>query len=365
MPRLYRPFTLLLIGSVLSAGPRSEWKPRPETHPNGPVGTRLEALRPAPLHFVMGPLELLTDWDAFRRQLKSLSELGIDGVTTDVWWGRVEPKRGQFDWSYYLKYAQLVKEAGLKWVPILSFHAAGGNVGDNVDEPLPPWVWDIAPDMRFISASGNISREYISFWVPDAYDLYESVMRSFAANFGPFREIIQKIYLSGGPAGEFRFPSYVPAFGWKYPGIGELQLYSHRAVVGFRSWLKRKYGAAEGISKAWGFPVELNDIWPPGDGEQFFRDGVNTVYGRDLLQYQQQVLEEHLFNILLERGAISFGVEAAPKPRLGSAIGTALWGGTQHETYRVSFISSSSLSSFTPSSRALSSLLPASAPTTR
>ena len=34
-----------------------------------------------------------------------------------------------------------ITAAGLDIAPILSFHQCGGNVGDDCDVPLPPWLW--------------------------------------------------------------------------------------------------------------------------------------------------------------------------------------------------------------------------------
>jgi hypothetical protein len=39
---------------------------------------------------------------------------GVDSVSTDVWWGLVEPAKGKFDWSYYEKVSDHITKAGLK-----------------------------------------------------------------------------------------------------------------------------------------------------------------------------------------------------------------------------------------------------------
>lgn len=50
---------------------------------------------------VMAPL-LVTDRGTFQRQLRDVKAMGVDAVSTDVWWGLVEKKADQqFDWSYY------------------------------------------------------------------------------------------------------------------------------------------------------------------------------------------------------------------------------------------------------------------------
>src|ERR1700683_3953048 len=95
------------------------------------LGAKGGAEEKAPLNYVMGPLGQVTNWDQFRNQLLSAKAMGIKAVTTDVWWGLVEAREGEFDWAYYEQYAKVVEECGLKWIPILSFHSAGKTVGDN------------------------------------------------------------------------------------------------------------------------------------------------------------------------------------------------------------------------------------------
>lgn len=55
---------------------------------------------------------------------------------------------------------------------VMSFHACGGNVGDNALVPLPPWVHKVGdsdPDIFFTdrpreSSPGQRNREYISWF---------------------------------------------------------------------------------------------------------------------------------------------------------------------------------------------------------
>src|SRR5690606_34907347 len=87
---------------------------------------------------VMAPLGRIHDWNTFKTQLATLKNAGVTGLTTDIWWGEFESRGdNQFDWSYYQHYARVLSEAGLEWIPILSFHQCGGNVGDDCNIPLP------------------------------------------------------------------------------------------------------------------------------------------------------------------------------------------------------------------------------------
>ena len=40
---------------------------------------------------------------------------------------------------------------------------------------------------------------------------------------------VEEVVVGAGPCGELRFPSYVEANGWRFPGVGEFQVRSKRA----------------------------------------------------------------------------------------------------------------------------------------
>ncbi len=85
----------------------------------------------------------MDNWSDFKKQLITLKNNGVYAITTDVWWGYVESEGdNKFDWSYYKTYGDTVRAAGLKWIPIISTHECGSNVGDSVNIPLPSWLWE-------------------------------------------------------------------------------------------------------------------------------------------------------------------------------------------------------------------------------
>ena len=98
--------------------------------------------KPVPV-YVMLPLNVVTndgevnDPEALERGLRALSEIGVEGVMIDVWWGIVErdgPRK--YDWAAYREVMDMIKDAGLKVQAVMSFHACGANVGDVVEIPL-------------------------------------------------------------------------------------------------------------------------------------------------------------------------------------------------------------------------------------
>ena len=110
--------------------------------------------------------ESAADWQNFEQELQTMKNLGIYAVSTDVWWGAVEGQGdGQFDWSYYDKISDEIIGAGLKWVPIFSFHQCGGNVGDSCNIPIPAWIWTkyigthgvrTTDDLKYQSEEGHL-----------------------------------------------------------------------------------------------------------------------------------------------------------------------------------------------------------------
>ncbi|TYR81359.1 family 14 glycosylhydrolase [Priestia megaterium] len=253
--------------------------------------------------YVMAPLGEVTDWDGFEKQLVQLKQNGVYALTTDVWWGLVEGEGdNKFDWSYYKKYADVVEKSGLKWVPILSTHQCGGNVGDDCNYPIPAWLWkkDSVENMAFRSESGFLNKEALAPWWKGIEKQYNDLYKSFAKNFADQEELIAKIYLSGGPAGELRYPSYQFADGWDYPERGQLQAYTKGAKNDFRSEMKQKYKNIKKLNIAWGTAYKSwNDIEPPSNGDAFFTSGqaYQTQYGKDFMGWYQGALENHLKTI--------------------------------------------------------------------
>ena len=58
-------------------------------------------------------------------------------------WCATERAPRQYVWTGYKQLFEMVRASGLKLQVVLSFHACGGNVGDMVQVPLPPWVLQV------------------------------------------------------------------------------------------------------------------------------------------------------------------------------------------------------------------------------
>ncbi len=247
-------------------------------------------------------------WEQFDKHLAEIKTYGVDGVSTDVWWGLVETSENVYDWSFYDRLSDHIIAAGLKWIPILSFHQCGGNIGDDCYVPLPSWLWTKlsgkvpsgkAAAVKFVSEQGNECNEYVSFWATDlVLDDYVRLMKAFQEHFAAKVGSIAEINVSLGPSGELRYPAYNKHDkGTDWPNRGALQCYSELASASFSAHILAKYTDEAGVEKAWGKPVtdQGQPIKPPKDASRFFanNDHLNTQYGRDLVDWYADSLITH------------------------------------------------------------------------
>lgn len=273
----------------------------------------------------MAPLKV-TDWDQFNKQLRKAKEIGIDAISVDVWWGDVEAEGDNlFDFSYYDRVFAAIKAADLEIVPIMSFHQCGGNVGDDYTSYLPSWVWNKYEkesmdgqwmnryNLKYKSSQGNYCNEYLALWADEIVkDEYIDFMNAFEEHFGAtYKDDIQELNISGGPAGELRYPSYNSHdSNTGYPTKGAMQCYSNLAKAEFRKAMLQKYESLEGVNRAWGCNLTHTDeITPPTDGDNFFySNGAHSYYesqyGKDLLEWYNNSLVEH------GRRMLTYGQEA-------------------------------------------------------
>jgi beta-amylase len=267
---------------------------------------------------VMAPLEV-SNWAEFESQLTTAKSIGVTGVSVDVWWGKVEGAGDQqFDWSYYDTIFGAIESAGLKIVPIMSFHQCGGNVGDTCNIPIPGWIWDhytsqgvSASDLKYKSEFGNEAVETVSLW-GDSYvlDEYKEFMEAFEAHFASKAGAMDEINISMGSAGELRYPSYNSHDGdlTGYPTRGGFQAYSEPAKTDFRNWAVNKYGSLSGVSTAWGISLtDISQINPPSDGGSFIYNGdqFNLQYGRDFIRWYHDALMDHGYR-MMDNAIVSF-----------------------------------------------------------
>ncbi|BDC99855.1 family 14 glycosylhydrolase [Persicobacter psychrovividus] len=310
---------------------------------------------------VMGPLHLSAasdrrmisrdDWQEFDRQLRLMKEAGVEAISVDVWWGLVQQQGPtHFDWNYYDRIVQLIRLNGLNWVPILSFHQAGGNVNDDFTQWTPVWLWgelmqghtDLTlSDFQYVSESGAASVEYVSLWA-DEYVLpyYRRFMEAFKRRFAPYEDMTAEINISLGPAGELRYPSY-NAHDWgDYPNRGTLQCYSKLAVEDFREYLQRQYTNIKEMNIHWETAyLDFSEVMMPKAPDDFFgaQTYYKTVMGRDLISWYHNSLLMHGRRVLKVALEV-FSGEHFDRTPLGFKIAGVHWNISNPNMPRVSEI---------------------------
>mgnify|MGYP003589920667 CR=1 FL=1 len=271
---------------------------------------------------VMGPLHLKVansrqllseaEWQHFADQIRQLRRMGVTAVSTDLWWGLIEGRQaGQFDWRYYDRLVALLAAHDMRWVPILSFHQAGGNVNDDFMQTIPLWLWgklldshselESVRDLQYVSETGDASMEYISLWA-DRYVLpyYQRFMEAFRDHFSAYAGHVAEVNLSLGPAGELRYPSY-NAHDWgNYPNRGTLQCYSPLARQDWQQWLRQRYRTPEALNYAFGSRYRRFDEveLPLADALFDNRQYIYSAWAREFLGWYHQALAEHGRRIL-------------------------------------------------------------------
>lgn len=290
----------------------------------GNVNNNSEKQQQNKKHFrVMSPLHLKAlnkkgllekeDLMAFDSHLKAIKNMGITAVSVDVWWGLVmRENEKKFDWSYYRQIVDLLKINGLNWVPILSFHQAGGNVNDDFSQMLPLWVWgkilsthkgiNSIRDLQYISETEDASMEYISLWADDfIIPLYEIFMEGFKKEFQDTVWMTEEINISMGTAGELRYPSFNSHDWGEFPNRGTLQCYSSLAKNDFIDSMQKKYTNIDALNDTWNTKYNsFDEVSPPKNPSYFFEnnDYFNTKYGRDFIFWYNDALLKHGKRIL-------------------------------------------------------------------
>jgi hypothetical protein len=284
---------------------------------------------------VMAPLEIprQISWENFERLLDQARQSGVDTVSVDFFWGKIEGAGDQnFDWSDYDRIVDSIRARGLKIVPIISFHRCGGGPGDDCDIPLPRWLYSAfigiglsATDLKYESEQGRIHEDAIVPWAtvtPAVLDQFRELMTAFATHYAPQASSFAELNISLGPTGELRYPSYNSypgSDGWQYPDRGFFQAYSALAQASFRSWALNRFGGLPGVSARWNIPLASpSEIRVPGGdlpptagrrAETFVqdRDYSDTRYGQDFIDWYNQSLVDHGRRLLIAADAAFSG----------------------------------------------------------
>ncbi|WP_019615450.1 family 14 glycosylhydrolase [Psychromonas ossibalaenae] len=269
----------------------------------------------APLHLkVASQKQLLEEenWQVFEQELNILREAGVTAVSTDLWWGLIEGRHpGEFDWSYYDRLVEVLDSNNMHWVPILSFHQAGGNVNDDFNQTIPLWLWgklleqhrdiESVRDLQYVSETGDASMEYVSLWAdPYVLPYYLAFVQAFRDHYRCQAHLIDEINISMGPAGELRYPSY-NAHDWgDYPNRGTLQCYSPLAQRDWCIYLRNKFNTIEALNYTFGTQHQSFDEITMPSADSLFENKkyIYSAWGRELLTWYNAKLVQHGHDVL-------------------------------------------------------------------
>ncbi|XP_058203255.1 inactive beta-amylase 9 [Rhododendron vialii] len=258
------------------------------------------------------PLDAVSDCNtinharAITAGLKALKLLGVDGVELPVWWGIAEKEAmGKYEWSGYLKLAEMVQKAGLKLHISLCFHAS-----KEPKIPLPDWVSRIGesqPSIFFTDRSGEQYRDCLSLSVDDLPVLdgkspiqaYGNFCESFKSSFSAFLgSTITGISIGLGPDGELRYPSrHQSSKNNQVHGVGEFQCYDENMLTNLKQHAEAIGNPLWGLSGPHDSPTydelpNYNNFVKENGGSW------ETTYGDFFLSWYSNNLTSHLDRLL-------------------------------------------------------------------
>jgi len=258
------------------------------------------------------PLDAVSDCNtinharAITAGLRALKLLGVDGVELPIWWGISEKEAmGKYEWSGYLKLAEMVQKAGLKLHISLCFHASKEH-----KIPLPEWVSQIGesqPSIFFTNRSGEQYRDCLSLSVDDLpvldgkspIQVYGNFCESFKSSFSAFLgSTITGISIGLGPDGELRYPSHHhPSKNNQIRGVGEFQCYDEDMLTNLKQHAEAFGNPLWGLSGPHDSPTY--DQLPNSNSFVNENGGSwETAYGDFFLSWYSNNLISHLDRLL-------------------------------------------------------------------
>lgn len=201
--------------------------------------------------YMMMPFKTFTNYGemASDQQLlawfNEIEQRGFKGVTLDFWWGFIEKSPQNYDFSSYLRFAQVLGTTSLKLKVILSFHQCGSTIGDKCYIPLPDFVHSADDKFFYKDQNGKVNKEYISIFADHTpmsdgrtpVQMYEQLTEEFYSQFEDFfGRLIVDVELGTGPAGQLHYPSYSYENG--FCGVGMFQSFGELARESFAEYTK-------------------------------------------------------------------------------------------------------------------------------
>lgn len=180
-----------------------------------------------------------------REQLPLAKALGFNGIEAYVRWDLVEPKPGEFDWTFYDAVVEELRRHDLKLFPLLIAGSAYA---------LPEWFFNSDETVGFVCLEHGLSNPIQSIWSPYLKKHVTRFLRAFGRHYEPMGCLLG---VRLGPSGNFGESQYPAEGDWGYAG-GTMHLHigmwagDPYARADFRRHLREKYGTIEALNAAWG-----------------------------------------------------------------------------------------------------------------
>ena len=175
--------------------------------------------------------------------------LGFNCVESYVLWQTVEDAgEGQWDWRQWDRQVEVLKQAGLKWAPLIVCGPAYS---------LPKWFRESNHSVPYVCLEHGEKSKIQSLWDPQFRYWVDRFIKAFAERYRD-SGMLQLVRLgTTGIYGETLYPSG-PTNGWTFIGTG--LFHNHQgwwagdtlAVQSFRESMRRHYGEIGALNGAWG-----------------------------------------------------------------------------------------------------------------
>ncbi len=178
------------------------------------------------------------DW-ASPERMAILKRIGVFADCDYQAWSMVEPQPGKWDFSRYIKTAQLVKKAGLDYIPFCWVHYP------------PQWYLDSPDFVPYRCAEHCEDLIQLSPWSPKVWEVYRSYYQAQKKAMGDYIGWIR--VATPSDYGEIGYPAGMTS--WLVP-----QKHAHAgfwcgdkyAVADFQSQMKSKFKTLKALNARWG-----------------------------------------------------------------------------------------------------------------
>lgn len=167
---------------------------------------------------------------------KQMVEIGLSYVRVGEFaWSRLEPNPGQYEFDWLRRSLDVLHAAGLKVV-----------LGTPTATP-PKWLVDKMPDMLAIDENGQVrgfgSRRHYDFSHQGYLIECKRIVTELAKAFGEHPAVA--LWQTDN-----EFGCHDTTYSYSHAGPNSAG--SSAAVVGFRNWLRDRYGSIDALNTAWG-----------------------------------------------------------------------------------------------------------------